>query len=173
MRAINYGGGEDTLWLRASEDRNENTGVTHIAHLKTHQGTADKSFVSPIHFTLWRRQGAKVNKPATTGVCSKKQLHIYLYTTSCNSNNNEWFHYWWCKGVKAFPRLPNPVWSLLNKVQQQKPQIPCLMSVGLTNSSGNSESVIITEMSPVSFSSHCSRKYNAASKSFNLISSTD
>lgn len=64
---LKLGRWEDTLWVSVSEHRNENTGVTHIAHLKTHQGTTDKSFLSPIPFTLWRRQAEKVNKPATPG----------------------------------------------------------------------------------------------------------
>lgn len=78
MRVLNWGGGEDTLWVSVSQRRNENTGVTHIAHLKTHQGTADKSILSPIHFTLWRRQGEKVNKPATPGL-----LKISFIYTNC------------------------------------------------------------------------------------------
>ncbi len=45
-----------TLWVSVSERRNENTGVTHSAHLKTHQWTADKSFLSPIHWDNMERK---------------------------------------------------------------------------------------------------------------------
>lgn len=56
-----------------SEDRNANIGVTHIAHQQILQGTADKSFLSPIHF---RRQGEKVNRNRHT-----EFLHIKEETT--------------------------------------------------------------------------------------------
>lgn len=47
-RVVN-GGGTDSLCVSVSECRNDNTGVTHAAHLKPHGGTADS--LSPIHCT--------------------------------------------------------------------------------------------------------------------------
>lgn len=50
MRTINLGG--EDIWVSVSEGWNDNSGVTHIAHLKTHQEAADKCLLSPIHFIV-------------------------------------------------------------------------------------------------------------------------
>lgn len=47
----------DSLCVTVSECRNDNTSMTHTAHLKTHRGPADS--LSPIHCTVEEPRGGK------------------------------------------------------------------------------------------------------------------
>lgn len=59
--------GGQTLWVSVSEQRNENTAMTHIIHLKTQHGSADKSLLILSHLTERgdkREEGVGKSAPA-------------------------------------------------------------------------------------------------------------
>lgn len=71
MRVVNYGG-EGALWVSVSECRNDNTGMTHITHLKTHQGSGGE------------RQREKVSKPAAIQSFNKAYPVQYVAVSTRN-----------------------------------------------------------------------------------------